>query len=41
LLGGAGQPVELAHVYVFLASNNASYVTAQIYGVAGGDVIDL
>ena len=41
LLGRAGQPVELAHVYVFLASNNASYVTAQIYGVTGGDVIDL
>ena len=41
LLGRAGQPVELAHVYVFLASNNASYVTAQINGVTGGDVIDL
>ena len=41
LLGRAGQPVELAHVYVFLASNNASYVTAQIYGVTGGQVIDL
>ena len=41
LLGRAGQPVELAHLYVFLASNNASYVTAQIYGVTGGDVIDL
>jgi len=32
----AGQPVELANVYVFLASNDASYVTAQIYGVTGG-----
>ena len=41
LLGRAGQPVELAHVYVFLASNNASYVTAQIYGVTGGQAIDL
>lgn len=41
LLGRAGQPVELAHVYVFLASNNASYVTAQIYGVTGGRTIDL
>ena len=41
LLGRPGQPIELAHVYVFLASNNASYVTAQIYGVTGGDVIDL
>ena len=32
----AGQPVELANVYVFLASNDASYVTAQVYGVTGG-----
>lgn len=32
----AGQPVELADVYVFLASEKASYVTAQIYGITGG-----
>lgn len=32
----AGQPVELAGVYVFLASDEASYVTAETYGVAGG-----
>lgn len=32
----AGQPVELADVYVFLASDRSSYVTAQIYGVTGG-----
>lgn len=32
----AGQPVELAPVYVFLASDKASYVTAQTYGVTGG-----
>lgn len=41
LLGRAGQPVELAPVYVFLASNDASYVTAQIYGVTGGKAINL
>lgn len=41
LLGRAGQPVELAPVYVFLASNEASFVTAQIYGVTGGKVINL
>lgn len=35
----AGQPVELADVYVFLASNNSSYVTAQVYGVTGGTEI--
>ncbi|MFS0905215.1 SDR family oxidoreductase [Priestia aryabhattai] len=32
----AGQPVELANVYVFLASTDASYVTAQVYGITGG-----
>lgn len=32
----AGQPVELAGVYVFLASDEASYVTGQIYGITGG-----
>lgn len=41
LLKRAGQPAELAPVYVFLASNDASYVTAQIYGVTGGRVINL
>lgn len=37
----AGQPAELAGVYVFLASNEASYVTGQIYGVTGGEHINL
>ena len=37
----AGQPVELAPVYVFLASKEASYVTGQIYGVTGGSETDL
>lgn len=32
----AGQPVELAGVYVFLASQESSYVTAEVYGVTGG-----
>ena len=41
LLQRAGQPAELAPVYVFLASNKASYVTAQIYGVTGGEAINL
>ncbi len=30
------QPVEQAAVFVFLASDDASYVTAEIYGVTGG-----
>lgn len=36
LIGRAGQPAELAAVYVFLASNEASYVTGQIYAITGG-----
>ena len=40
-LGRAGQPVELAPVYVLLASNEASYITGQIYGVTGGKPINL
>lgn len=40
-MGRAGQPAELAPAYVFLASNLASYVTSQIYGVTGGEPINL
>jgi len=40
-LGRAGQPVELAPVYVLLASDEGSYITGQIYGVTGGKPIDL
>lgn len=36
LMKRPGQPAELAPVYVFLASQEASYVTAQTYGVTGG-----
>ncbi|MGC6768691.1 SDR family oxidoreductase [Enterococcus sp. LJL51] len=36
LLERAGQPAELAAVYVFLASDQASYVTGQVYAVTGG-----
>jgi NAD(P)-dependent dehydrogenase (short-subunit alcohol dehydrogenase family) len=37
-LGRPGQPAELAPVYVFLASNDASYVTGAIYEVTGGEL---
>ena len=36
-LGRAGQPAELASIYVQLASNDASYTTGNIYGAGGGD----
>lgn len=32
-----GQPVEVAPVYVLLASQESSYITGEIYGVTGGD----
>ncbi|WP_085646549.1 MULTISPECIES: glucose 1-dehydrogenase [unclassified Pseudomonas] len=35
-LGRPGQPVEVAPIYVLLASNEASYITGQRYGVTGG-----
>ena len=35
-LGRPGQPVELAPIYVFLASDEASYVTGEVYGATGG-----
>lgn len=38
-LGRAGQPAELAPIYVLLASSEASYVTGQVYGVTGGELL--
>lgn len=32
----AAQPVEMAPIHVFLASDEASYVTGEIYGATGG-----
>jgi NAD(P)-dependent dehydrogenase (short-subunit alcohol dehydrogenase family) len=34
--GRPGQPVEIAPVYVLLASQEASFITGEIYGVTGG-----
>jgi hypothetical protein len=39
-LGRAGQPAELAPAYVFLASQESSYVTGQVIGVTGGGFIN-
>ncbi len=35
-MGRPGQPAELAPVYVFLASQESSFVCGEIYGVTGG-----
>jgi NAD(P)-dependent dehydrogenase (short-subunit alcohol dehydrogenase family) len=35
-LGRVAQPAELAHAFVFLASDAASYITGERIGVAGG-----
>jgi NAD(P)-dependent dehydrogenase (short-subunit alcohol dehydrogenase family) len=35
-IGRAGQPAELASIYVQLAASDASYATGQVYGAAGG-----
>lgn len=37
--GRPGQPVEIAPVYVLLASQEGSYITVEVYGVTGGDGI--
>ena len=36
-LGRAGQPAELAPAYVFLASQESSYITGERIGVTGGE----
>ena len=37
-MGRAGQPAELAPIYVLLASDDASYVTGAVYAVTGGTI---
>lgn len=38
-LGRPAQPVELAPMFVFLASNEARYVTGEVYAATGGHVL--
>ncbi len=34
----AGRPEELAPLVVFLASDDASYITGEVYGISGGEM---
>jgi NAD(P)-dependent dehydrogenase (short-subunit alcohol dehydrogenase family) len=36
-LGRAGQPAELAAAYVFLVSDDSSYITGERIGITGGN----
>jgi NAD(P)-dependent dehydrogenase (short-subunit alcohol dehydrogenase family) len=38
-MGRAGQPAELAPAYVFFASQESSYVTGEVLGVTGGQLL--
>ncbi|MCF5673353.1 SDR family oxidoreductase, partial [Pseudomonas syringae] len=37
--GRPGQPVEVSPIYVWLASDEASYISGSRYGVTGGKPI--
>lgn len=39
LLERAGQPSEIAHSYVFLAGEGASYMTGQVLHPNGGTIV--
>lgn len=39
-IGRAGQPVECAGAYVFLASECASYITGQVIHINGGEIVN-
>lgn len=39
-IGRVGQPVEVAGAYVFLASDDASYITGQTIHVNGGEIVN-
>ena len=38
VFGRAAQPAEVAPIFVFLASDQASYVTGEVYGATGGQM---
>jgi len=40
-LGRAGQPIEVAMAFVFLASSESSYITGEVIGVTGGGPVTM
>jgi hypothetical protein len=40
-LGRAGQPIEVATAFVYLASNDASYITGEVLAVTGGKPVSI
>jgi NAD(P)-dependent dehydrogenase (short-subunit alcohol dehydrogenase family) len=38
VFGKAAQPAEIAPIFVFLAGDQASYVTGEVYGVTRGQM---
>jgi NAD(P)-dependent dehydrogenase (short-subunit alcohol dehydrogenase family) len=40
-MGRVGQPAELAPAYVFLASQEASYITGEVIAVTGGQPVTI
>jgi NAD(P)-dependent dehydrogenase (short-subunit alcohol dehydrogenase family) len=39
-LGRAGEPVEIAYAFLFLASDEASYITGQVIHANGGEIVN-
>lgn len=38
-MGRAGQPSEVGQAYVFLASEDSSYITGQFIHINGGEIV--
>ncbi|WP_197492586.1 SDR family oxidoreductase [Methylomonas methanica] len=39
-MGRTGQPVEVANCFVFLASEDASYISGQVLHTNGGTIVN-